>query len=490
MRRRILLLLLSLMACALVALSAPLARTIAESAHQETYLDRLNDAALFASMANEITGESAIASIRTEFRRYQHVYGIPVALLDRQGNVVTRAGVLPEMDEELRHRIATALTGRRPEPPPVIPPWQDTELVVAEPIVQEGDVLGVVMTASPTHELHQEILFHWSVLGVAIAGALILCVGLAWRLAGWVLRPIDRLDTAAHAVAVGRLETRVADTDGPPELRRLAGAFNEMGANVEALIDQQRAFVADASHQLRNPLNALLLRLEELSLSLSPNASQSIDAARAEATRLTRLLDELLQLAHAEHTAGIQVPVDTGQLLHGRREAWHVVADRKGMSIKCRAAHGVAVLANATRLESALDAVIDNAVKFDDDGGSVVLSATRVNDRVRLQVADDGPGLPSCEFACAGSRFWRSPQHQNVPGSGLGLSIARRLVEACDGSLELAAREPRGLIVTITLPHAAVEYESEHDQGHVRRRIRSALRRPVIPQGTAVKRDR
>src|SRR2546421_202997 len=129
----------------------------------------------------------------------------------------------------------------------------------ASPIVQDGDVIAVVVTDSPTGAMRSRILHGWLLIAGSEFAATVVAVLAAIRLTRWVLRPVRVLDRASHDIATGRLASRVEEAGGPPELRRLARSFNEMAANVEQVLEQQRAFVADASHQLRNPLSALLL---------------------------------------------------------------------------------------------------------------------------------------------------------------------------------------------------------------------------------------
>ncbi|NEC93346.1 histidine kinase dimerization/phospho-acceptor domain-containing protein, partial [Streptomyces sp. SID12501] len=141
--------------------------------------------------------------------------------------------------------------------------------------------------------------------------------GAALRLTSWVLKPVQTLDAAAHGIATGRMNSRVAASGGPPELQRLARSFNEMADNVEEVLEQQRAFVADASHQLRNPLAALLLRIELLALEL-PEGNEEIASVRTEGKRLTQVLDDLLDLALAEHASAEISLTDIGALTSER----------------------------------------------------------------------------------------------------------------------------------------------------------------------------
>jgi signal transduction histidine kinase len=333
-------------------------------------------------------------------------------------------------------------------------PWQRRTLAVASPIIRDGDVVGVVLTESPTGALRSRILHGWLLLGAGELAAMAIAVLFAFRLTGWVLRPVAILDRVTHDIATGRMKSRVAAAGGPPELRRLSRSFNEMADNVEQVLEQQRAFVADASHQLRNPLAALMLRIELLGFEL-PEGNQEVASVQDEGRRLAQVLDDLLGLALAEHADADLALTDIAALVGERLGAWRPVGTREGVALEYAGKTAVTGWSDPVALSSALDAVIDNALKFTPRGGLVRVLVAGEDDEVTVTVFDGGPGLTEEELARIGDRFWRSPRHQNIDGSGLGLSIARVLLAQSGGRLSFAANEPTGLAVTLTVPRSA-----------------------------------
>ncbi|MFE0703849.1 ATP-binding protein [Streptomyces sp. NPDC058872] len=474
MRTRLLPLLIVLMAGVLLALGFPLAASLAASEQQRVVVDRLDDAARFAALAQFVsenpfgTDERRI-TLRGELTSYHDVYGIRAGVYYRDNRAMAAApeGWVVPYEGEARRAFNEALLGRRSHDPPQVWPWQrDAVLSIASPVVRDGDVVAVVVTDSPTGRLRSEILRGWLLIFVGEAAAMLLAVGAAFRLTGWVLRPVRVLDAVTHDIATGRMNSRVAAAGGPPELRRLARSFNEMADHVEDALEQQRAFVADASHQLRNPLAALLLRIELLALEL-PEGNEEIASVRTEGKRLAQVLDDLLDLALAEHTAAELRLTDVGALAEERVASWRPVAQDKGVALTAECAAATA-WADPVALSSALDAVIDNALKFTPPGKEVVVVVALAPDGagVSVVVADHGPGLTEEELARVGDRFWRSGRHQNVKGSGLGLSIARVLLAAGGGGMGFAPNEPHGLRVTVTVPrHAPAEREAGRGSG-------------------------
>jgi len=451
------------MAAMLLALGIPLAASVAAAQQQEVVVDRIDDTARFASLAQFVTDacsstatstDERLHTLSSELASYYGVYGIRAGVFCRTDIPMAKAPptfYLPEAGV-IRDAFEEAKLSRRSHDPKQVWPWQRNRLVVASPVIRDGDVVAVVVTDSPTGHMRSRILHGWLIIGVGEIAAMLLAVGAALRLTGWVLRPVRVLDATTHAIASGRLKSRVAAAGGPPELQRLAGAFNEMADNVEEVLEQQRAFVADASHQLRNPLAALLLRIELLALEL-PENNEEIASVRTEGKRLAEVLDDLLDLALAEHTEADLRITDIGALTAERVAAWTPTAEAKGVRLvaDCPA---TTAWADPITLSSALDAVIDNAIKFTPEDETVEVVVAVDGAVSKVVVTDDGPGLTEEELARVGDRFWRSGRHQNVKGSGLGLSISRALLAAGGGDISYGPHEPHGLTVTVSVPRS------------------------------------
>ncbi|MFE1462493.1 sensor histidine kinase [Streptomyces nigra] len=457
MRTRLLPLLIVLMAAVLLALGVPLAVSLAAAQQQKVVVDRIDDTAYFAAIARPATdaatgSRDVLRVLSRELENYHEVYGIRAGVFLPNDTPLASGPstwFLPGSGE-VRDAFEESLLSRRSHDPQQVWPWQHGRLVIASPVIRDGDVVAVVVTDSPTGPMRSRILHGWLIIGAGLTAAMLVAVGAALRLTGWVLRPVRVLDVTTHEIASGRLKSRVAVASGPPELRWLARSFNEMADNVEDVLEQQRAFVADASHQLRNPLAALLLRIELLAFEL-PEGNEEIASVQAEGRRLAQVLDDLLDLALAEHTEADVRLTDIGALTAERVAAWAPTAEAKGVRLRgtCPATTG---WADPVALSSALDAVIDNAVKFTPPDESVEVTVAADGDTSTIEVADRGPGLTDEELARIGDRFWRSGRHQNVKGSGLGLSISRALLAAGGGTIAYAHHEPHGLRVTVTVP--------------------------------------
>jgi signal transduction histidine kinase len=470
LRTHLLSLLLVLMAAVLLALGVPLAASYAAAQQQRLVVDRIDDTARFAAIAQYVTERTTntgaivsdegerLTTLRSELARYQDLYDIHVGVFYRDGTAMASAprGWRTRQEITADQAFQEALAGRRSHNPEQVWPWQHSRVTVASPIVRDGDVVAVVLTDSPTGAMRAGVLRGWMMIVGSELAATAVAVLAAIRLTAWVLRPVKVLDRATHDIATGRLASRVAEAGGPPELRRLARSFNEMADNVEQALEQQRAFVADASHQLRNPLSALLLRIELLGLEL-PEGHEEMASVREEGKRLATVLDDLLGLALAEHATADLCLTDLAALAAERVAAWRLIAEDKGVVLSYEGPLAATGWADPIAVSSALDAVIDNAVKFTPAGAKATVQTEPGGDTVAITIADSGPGLPEEELTRIGDRFWRSPRHQNVAGSGLGLSIARVLLDRSGGSIAFVPNQPHGLRVVLTIPRNAPE---------------------------------
>ncbi|MFC4042823.1 ATP-binding protein [Dactylosporangium siamense] len=460
MRVRLVATYLLLLLLVLTALEVPFALSIASRDTQQVVADRLADATRFATLAEPaLRAPRETDELTAELARYDEVYGIAAIVVnqDAVGVVASRPGV-NLADKAVQRQARRALEGREASDDGTIWPWRLEPFVVAVPVGRGGEVIGAVVTVSPVGKRVAGVRAAWSVL--AGGGLVVLFAGIvaAWSLARWTLRPAAELDAAAHELGAGDYAARVPAADGPPELRRLGSAFNEMAATVADSLERQRAFVSHASHQLRNPLTAVRLRVEDLGLDLTdPQAVEGHRLALEEVERLGEVLDSLLALARAERGRFELADIDAGEVAWARVVAWQPVAAKKQITLRyVRAPHALKARAVTTALDQALDALIDNAVKFSAEGSTVTIRPAAADndgvDGVAVHVIDTGPGLTEEQRDLATERFWRAPGTQNVDGSGLGLPIVAVLVEASSGRLDLLANEPTGLHARLWFP--------------------------------------
>lgn len=291
MQRRLLVTYLSLLAAVLAGLSVPLGVAVASRNAQEMFIDRLNDTARFASLAEPALRTGYIQTLEAELRQYDEMFGIAAAVTGRDGRLVlTSRDDLDVAAEPVRARVEAALSGERAGFGGGLWPWRDEPLVVAEPIGRGGDIIGVAVTVSPSDTLHALTLRNWALLlGLSL---LVLVVGAvaAVPLTRWMLRPVRDLDDAALAWTEGRFGDRVPAGSGPPELRQLTASFNTMAGRIATLVERQRSFVSYASHQLRTPLATMRLSLDNLGPSVRDDGADDYRMVAEEIVHMGRML--------------------------------------------------------------------------------------------------------------------------------------------------------------------------------------------------------
>ena len=462
MRVRLSSLLLLLMTVVLVSLGVPLATSIASSEARTVHADRLADLALYASLVPQTAGGVDAQALGDDLRRYAGLYGVQVGVVDAAGQPLTPFVTGTELLADLREgtdgtrsAVRAALAGRPSEGPAQLWPWDGAPVTAAQPVVRDGDVVGAVVSVSPSQAARDRVLNRWLLLAALELVALVGGALLAYRLAEWLLRPIARLDAAAHQIADGDLGARVPAGSGPPELRRLGRSFNDMAGHVQASVEAQRAFVADASHQLRNPLAALLVRLQGLALAPPEQRPDAAESAAADGRYLADTLDRMLELARAEHATAAAGPLDVAAVVDERLGSWHVVAARRSITLHREGAERAPGWHDPGALSGAVDAVLDNALKYSPERTAVTVDVRcHPDDRdgVAVVVTDEGPGLAPDDLSRVGDRFWRARSTSAEPGSGLGMSIATTLLERHGGALRVEAAPDGGLRVSLLVP--------------------------------------
>ncbi|MCL8017461.1 HAMP domain-containing sensor histidine kinase [Streptomyces sp. AS02] len=324
--------------------------------------------------------------------------------------------------------------------------------------VDQNDSQGVAVqlavslkgTKSTLNELAL-ILLLVSGIGVVGAGA----AGLAVARAG--LRPVDKLTEAVeHVARTEDLTVRIpVEDESEDEVARLSRSFNSMNSALASSRDLQQQLIADAGHELRTPLTSLRTNIELLTRSEEtgrpiPEADRKalLASVKAQMTELASLIGDLQELSRSEGQRGERVQVIS---LEDTVEAALRRARLRGPELTITAdLHPWYVRAEPAALERAVVNILDNAVKFSPESGTVEVA---LNDGV-LTVRDHGPGIPADELPHVFDRFWRSPGARALPGSGLGLSIVARTVEQAGGEVTLARAEGGGTVATVRLPGA------------------------------------
>jgi signal transduction histidine kinase len=307
------------------------------------------------------------------------------------------------------------------------------------------------------HALETLREFSFGALGVLF----VVSLGVGWVISGRVLSPIDRITSVANEIQATDLSRRI-DLEGPAdELRRLADTFDGMLARLDAAFEAQKRFIADASHELRNPLAVMRTNIDVV--LADPHASnddlrQVVTVVQRATDRMRRLVDDLLALARLQAPSALREPVDLPVLVTEAAEELRAVAAARDVSIVVAAGEGTST-GDKEALKRALVNLIDNALGFGPEGSRVVVASGRSNQWGWIGVADEGPGIDAEHHERVFERFWRADKSRSreLGGSGLGLAIVRQIAEGHGGAVRVYSTPGRGATFVLWLPPVGAE---------------------------------
>ena len=425
-----------------------------------------------SSTASANTPPSQVAQrLQSVANVYASDTGARVTILDTQGHVVADSMYSFTLVENqlAQIEVQAALRGEEQHDIRSDPMTGVSTLYAAAPIQQSNRFLGVVQMSRPMSEITASI---WSLtLSLIVTG--LLALGVATGLGVWISRrlvqPVRALEAASLAIAQGDL-TRQAPAHSTDELGALARAFNLMVGELQRMIEQQRLFVANASHELRTPITNIKLRSETLLNGGKDDpaiAERYLAEIDNEADRLGRLANTLLDLSRLE-SADATAPSETTDL------APVLLSIARGMRIRVREAGQTLRVELPTRLpplrvwpeqvEAVVVNLVDNAIKYTPEGGQVDLVAEVTDDVCQIRVTDTGLGIPAGDVPHIFERFYRVDKARSrragangTGGAGLGLSIVKVLVERNGGRVWAESEEGQGTTITVEFPRAGRE---------------------------------
>jgi signal transduction histidine kinase len=318
--------------------------------------------------------------------------------------------------------------------------------------------LGLVILAAVAVTVVVVSLGHRAGLSPVVAGlvAALLALAMVQLLAHGMTLPLREMVAAAREMARGRYDRRVTATSRD-EVGELARAFNSMAGELEEVDRLRRDIVANVSHELRTPLGALRAKLENLVDDVERADRRTLEAMLRQVERLGDLVAQLLDLSKLESGA---VPLErstfsAAALLAQVADEWRSRAEIRDVRVETRVEpDSLAIVGDEERLRQVVSNLVANAVRHSPRGGRVQLHAADADGVVRLEVMDEGPGIPATDAERVFERFYRSDAARSAAegGSGLGLAIARWIVDLHGGSIRVATEQADGCRLVVELP--------------------------------------
>lgn len=441
----------------LLALGVPFASNLSRRVDAEVKTQASGQASLIAATAaGRLRSDAALERIVREAAG--QVRG-RVIVVDGRGRLLADSSG-PGLRTELyadRPELARALRGETAQGVRYSSSLREDLLYSAVPVVRDARTEGAVRVTQSIEAVRGQVRRNLVELVRRGAGGSACRAhrGVAHRrLALAALRSLAR---SARRVSGGELEHR-AQVEGSTEQRELAEAFNDMTERLGRALTGQRKFVANASHQLRTPLTGLTLRLESATARAEDTAlRRDLEAAEAEAERLSTLLTDLLTLAGGAERTGRPASASLPEAVEAAHERWAAPAEQAGIALDIVPGPQVGACISREDLAVVLDHLVDNALKYSPSGTRVTVGwSSEAADTVRLAVNDQGPGLAEDERSRVFDRFYRGRSRSDAPpGTGLGLSIVETLARRWKGGAGIENRPGGGACARVVLPAAS-----------------------------------
>ncbi|GAA3685302.1 HAMP domain-containing sensor histidine kinase [Arthrobacter ginkgonis] len=470
MRLRVLGVLSLLTVVLVLVVSSVILSSASRELTQTVQINRVAALNRFAQLAYDAALDDDPTQLQREMDRYSALYGEGVLVRLPQGTL--HSGGLGQDRQDVQDAVSKAGLNLNDTVLPPLRPFGTGPDVIARSFGTSSQVLGEAVLEVKLDAARQKLRERWLLVGLGAAAVwAVLLLGAA-GVTRWVLRPVLRLDSAVSQLGATGTATALPEA-GPPELRALSRSFSAMAHTVSESLESQRRLIADTSHELRNPVGALRLRFDLLRLELQTERQRNAaDGVAVEMDRVEEILEGVLKLASAEHrgfegaawdAAGSgpgPALIDPFPVLQEEAERAEPAARLAGSSLVLGAAPEppVQLACNAGELSQMVGELLTNAVKYA-PGAHISVDLRTGPGSVEIEVSDDGPGLSAEERAASTTRFWRSPRHRQIRGTGLGMTIVERLAGANGGRLLLEERAPHGLVARLVFPRPTAEGE-------------------------------
>jgi signal transduction histidine kinase len=418
-------------------------------AHRSSFIDdQLADAQAVASAFGRTELVPGLAQQRFSGRL------VAAWLLDARGQPVgdpTERNAFPALltnapeVERARRGSSKARVGITPE---------GKRVLVGVPVIQQGKLAGVLWVSSSLEPITRLDRQRWALLTGIGAAAMAGAAAVGMRMSRRLTRRLEVVAAGAARFGEGHLDESIT-VGGSDEIASLAGQLNDMAGEIDRLVEREKSFVAAASHQIRTPLAAIKIRIDELlagSDTMDPDSIEYLKEMAEEVDRLTSLTTRLLDLSSAESVPESQVLV-ASRAIRDAVDRVAPLAQHHGLAIEVGIEdEDATVAAPAGAFEEALFNLLDNAVKFSRSGSRVDVRSRLDNGSLVVEVADRGPGIAPEDQLRVLDPFFRASRTK--PGHGLGLAISARLCDASGATLGLSPRQDGGTIARIRWPAA------------------------------------
>lgn len=370
--------------------------------------------------------------------------GFTIRILTPQGKPIQEVGEYRNLPVSLNKSFTTYTD-----------PASNTDVRIYNQSVSDNNLNVVIIQVAQSLDNIQDTLERLLATLLVSIPILVTVAGISgYFLAARTLAPIDQITLTARRISAEDLSARLNIPTTDDEVGRLSQTLNDMFARLNDSFQRERQFTNDASHELRTPLTAMqaILGMIREKRRTPEEYEQAFDDLNEEADRLRTLVENLLRLARGEkQNNNLFEEVNLSILLKDVSDSLRPLAEAKKLSLNCETSENLMILGDSDELIRLFVNLLDNAIKYT-ERGEISISASHNEKSVLAKVADTGIGIPAEHIPHIFDRFYRVEESRTLRGAGLGLAIAKEIVRAHHGEIEIQSKIGKGSVFTVSLP--------------------------------------
>lgn len=416
---------------------------------------------LLTEVLKESLAKNDIGAIRSASKKLAAETNTRITVVNPEGTVIGDSNEDPSRmgNHGNRPEIKTALSGKTGEYIHYSDTLKVSMLYVAMPVVEKGKLLGIIRISEPLSYVKAGIMHIQKTILFSILIGLVVAFVLSFLTNASFVRPLVKMKATAEQMAKGDYHHKL-DITSDDELGNLAVSFNTLSGEVQKKITVITEFVANVSHEIKTPITAIAGAVETLlggSIGSEKEEKEFLEIVRNHSARLNNIVDDLLTLSKIE-TKEIKiefVPVHPKKIIDNVIKLLEEGIHSKKHTVKIDIPDGIsAVSADEKKMEQVFLNLLDNAVKFTPENGSISVTAENLEETVRISVSDTGIGIPAEHIGRIFERFYRADtaRSREMGGTGLGLSIVKHIVQIHNGRITAESRPGRGSTFSVFLP--------------------------------------